>query len=162
MIILVNVWLRQKCHASQVRPDWDLNPWLPDHDSTFWIPEMPVLTTQPSGIVLSIRVVHRFHCCINCFWRSKPIVTHSILCILLMLYSNTLLLVWGTMFFLVTYLPKYTCCGNWVNVYCPKLTGPSQGSIICLSWQAALRAEQSTQSLAWLVSLCCGKNTSAD
>ena len=39
---------RQKYYPPQVWSDQGSNSWLPDHDSTFHITEMPALTTWPS------------------------------------------------------------------------------------------------------------------
>ena len=40
--------LGQKYQAPQARPDWGLNSWPPDHDSTFHVTETPALATWPS------------------------------------------------------------------------------------------------------------------
>ena len=49
-LFLVQVWLRQKYHASQVRPKRAANPWPPDKYSIFHILEtLRRLTTEPSG-----------------------------------------------------------------------------------------------------------------
>ena len=40
--------LGQKFYPPQIRADWALNSWPPDHDSTFHVTEMPALTTWPS------------------------------------------------------------------------------------------------------------------
>ena len=39
-MFLVQVWLRQKYYASQVRPNRGSNSWPPDHDSTFHVTDM--------------------------------------------------------------------------------------------------------------------------
>ena len=49
---LVQVQLRQKYYAHQVRLDQGSNPWPRDHDSTLHVPQAPVLTTWPSGTIL--------------------------------------------------------------------------------------------------------------
>ena len=53
LIILVQVRLRQKYYAQQVRLDQGLNSWPPDHNSTFYIPETPALTTRSSVTVFT-------------------------------------------------------------------------------------------------------------
>ena len=45
LIFLVQALLRQKNYAHKVWPDQGSNPWPQDHDSTFCVPVMTVLTT---------------------------------------------------------------------------------------------------------------------
>ena len=40
--------LGHKYYAPQVQPDRASNSWPPDHDSTFYVTEMPAPTTRPS------------------------------------------------------------------------------------------------------------------
>ena len=45
------VWFKhdkQNYYAPKVQLNLDSNPWPPDHDSTFHVPEMAVLATWPS------------------------------------------------------------------------------------------------------------------
>ena len=43
MMFLVQVQLRQKYHAPQVRPDWGSNSRPQHHDSTFYVTKTPAL-----------------------------------------------------------------------------------------------------------------------
>ena len=47
-LFLVQVRLQTKYYAPQVWPDWGLNSWPPDHDSTLRVTATPALTTRPS------------------------------------------------------------------------------------------------------------------
>ena len=57
VVVVVQVRLRKKYYAP-LRPDWGSNQRHPDHDSTFHVPETPVLTTQPSAIVYQDSAFH--------------------------------------------------------------------------------------------------------
>ena len=52
--------LGQENYALQVRPNRVSNSWPLDHDSTFYVTEMPALTTWPS--VTSYTQTHHLYC----------------------------------------------------------------------------------------------------
>ena len=45
-MFLVEVWLRQKYHAPQVRSDRGLNLWPRDHDSAFHVTDTPAFASN--------------------------------------------------------------------------------------------------------------------
>ena len=49
--------------TSQVQPDWDLNPWLPDHDSTFHVPETPLPSHSATRDLHYFYIIQLIHVC---------------------------------------------------------------------------------------------------
>ena len=67
--------LGQKYYAPQVRPGWDSNSWLPDHDGTFHVTETPALTTWLSLTDWPIRTL-------TCMYILSVLITVLLRCII--------------------------------------------------------------------------------
>ena len=118
--------LRTEVPSTQVWPDWGSNSWLPYHDSTFHVTEMPALTTWPSLTFAWLNI----HCQ---FIYSYPVCYHwSFICLNLRteVPSTQVWPDWGSnswppyhdSTFHVTEMPALTTWQSltfaWLNIHC--------------------------------------------